>query len=129
MKSFIKIIGPPYLDAIKELEGIAIDMPQVCIMDTVISQQIPLYLARDLGGRVESTSRATAVGGYMRSQGFTISEERCKSIISSSGEQLGEFDFFFEWTKKPTIEHLKDLIQKIDKAFEPLGCHYSITTK
>ena len=36
MKSFIKIYGPPVLKAIRELERIAIDMPEVCIIDTVI---------------------------------------------------------------------------------------------
>jgi hypothetical protein len=125
MKSYIKILGPPLLKSIKELEKIAVDMPQVCIMDTIITRQIPSYLAEDVGGR---RGYESWVGGYYRSQGVVISQERCSTIISSSGEQLGEFDFFFEWLEKPTSEQLNDLIEKIDNALLSLGSYYSIIT-
>ena len=36
MKSYIKIYGPPVLKAIKALETIAVDMPEVCIWNTII---------------------------------------------------------------------------------------------
>lgn len=36
--SYIKIYGPPHLKAIRALEKIAIDMPEVCILDTVIER-------------------------------------------------------------------------------------------
>ena len=57
-----------------------------------------------------------------------IKTERCDTIISKSGEKLGEYDFFFEWLEKPYTEQLNDLIEKIDEALAPLGSSYTITT-
>ena len=51
------------------------------------------------------------------------------TIISKSGESLGEYDFFFEWFTKPTMSQVLGLITKIDEAMEKVGCRYSITTK
>jgi hypothetical protein len=39
MRSYIKLSGPPVLKAIKELEKLAIQMPQVCVMDTIIAER------------------------------------------------------------------------------------------
>jgi hypothetical protein len=118
--SFIKIYGPPVLKAIKELEKIAFDMPEVCIMDTMISQDTPLF---------ESGERSSlSIQEYFSDVG-EVTIERCDNIISKSGERLGEYDFFFEWFTEPNFEQLKDLIQKIDEALAPLGCKYTITTE
>jgi len=115
MKSFIKIYGPPILKAIKELQKIAIDTPEVCIMDTVITQDLP---------------RFDSLEGTMDFFGATnISEERCDNIISKSSESLGEYDFYYEWFTDPSMDQLNDLIGKIDEAMTPLGCKYTITTK
>ena len=116
MKSLIKIYGPPTLKAIKELQKIAIDMPEVCIMDTVISQDMPLF------DTVEGTMEF--FGGASE-----VTVERCSNIISKSGESLGEHDFFFEWFTEPNMDQLNGLIEKIDEAIAPLGCKYTITTK
>jgi hypothetical protein len=123
MKSYIKIFGPPYIEAIRALERTAVSMPQVCIWDTQISYDIPVRLAHDVGGRAEWTR------GYYNRQGVVISGERCQSIISNSGDSLGEYDFFFEWYEEPSITQLETLIDTIDKELEPLGCRYSITNK
>ena len=69
------------------------------------------------------------VGTYYKSLGFIITKERCESIISNSGEKLGEYDFFFEWFKEPNMDQLNALIERIDEALSPLGCTYKITTK
>jgi len=116
MRSYIKIYGPPILKAIKELEKVAIDVPEVCIMDTVISQDMPRF--DTLEGRMN----------YFGTLG-EIQVERCDKIISKSGERLGEYDFFFEWFTGPTMEQLNDLIERIDNALAPLGVKYTITTK
>jgi len=50
MRSCIKIYGPPILEAIRELEKVAVDMPEVCIMDYVIQKDLSPRIARDLGG-------------------------------------------------------------------------------
>lgn len=120
--SFIKIYGPPVLKAIKALEKVAVDMPEVCIMDTVIASD-PHY------------SAAFSDPGYIAEhfQSFPgvaeIEVERCNNIISKSGERLGEYDFFFEWFTNPSMEQLNSLIEKIDEVLEPLDCRYTITTK
>jgi hypothetical protein len=134
--SYIKIYGPPTLKAIRALEKIAVGMPDVCIMDTVISREIPPYLARDIGatqlrsiGPTKDALTASWASGYFNSSGVSITTERCNNIISSSGESLGEYDFFFEWLEKSTPEHMNELVEKIDEALAPLGCLYTITTK
>jgi len=116
LKSYIKIYGPPILKAIRALEKIAVETPEVCIMDTVILKDVPRNLARD-------------IGGYFSSVGVTIPVERCKNIISKSRESLGEYDFFFEWFESPSVEQFHGLIEKIDEAIIPLKCNYTITTK
>jgi len=87
--SYITIYGPPVYDAIKALEKIAVDMPEVCIMDTIIDTA-PLS-AYD---NHEYTSN------YFNSIPVEIKVERCNNIISKSGEKLGDYDFYFEWFTK-----------------------------
>lgn len=119
MKSYIKLSGLPVLKAIKALEKIAVDMPEVCIWDTLLDT-VPLT---DYGNyEVDfETDYFNWVG--------EVPEKRCGKIISKSGEKAGEYDFYFEWNEKPTMDQLNGLIEKIDTAFAALGCRYSITTK
>jgi len=124
MISYVKLYGPPVYDAIKELEKIAIDMPEVCIMSPTIAALLPIYAERQEGATLASRGTYdyfTELGG--------ITEERCDTIISKSGQKLGEYDFFFEWFKKPTMDELNDLVKRIDKILAPLGTRYTITTK
>ena len=116
-------------DAIKALRKVAIDTLEVCIMDSGIAAAINLPT---LGGGVSSG------GGTLDSmegiQTFfggigTLSEERCDTIISKSGESLGKFDFFYEWFQKPSVSEIEDLITKIDEALEGTGVRYTLTTK
>ncbi len=120
--SFVKIYGPPVLKAIKTLEKIAVDMPEVCIMDTVIAGT-PDYTT------AFSDPDYTATYFQALPETTEIEVERCNNIISKSGERLGEHDFFFEWFTEPSMEQLNGLIEKIDEALKPLGCRYTITTK
>ena len=137
MISFIKIYGPPILKAIKALEKIAVEMPDVCIMNTVISHDIPDFLARDIGATQVRTRRGHPLGpgvadwarDYFGSSGVSIPLERCRSIISKSGESLGEYDFFFEWLKEPNQEQFHGFLGKINEVLASLGCYYTITTK
>ena len=114
--SYIKIFGPPVLEAIKALEQLAVDIPEVCITDFVIANEIPRSLAKD-------------IGGWFDSRGVVVPIERCNTIISKSGQKLGDYDFFFEWFKKPTTDELYNLIEKIDEALAQIGSRYTITTK
>jgi hypothetical protein len=119
--SYIKIFGPPVLKAIRELSMIAIDMPEVCIMDSVIAstESDPMVY----------NSPEYASGYFSSFSPAEIEVERCSNIISKSGERLGDYDFFFEWFTDPTMDHINQLLEKIDEALTPLGCRYTITTK
>ena len=129
MRSYIKIYGPPVYDALKSLEKLAIDVPQVCTMDPLIQQ---LYVD-DVGGwsgpeSGPSTSDAKAMEYFVPLK-RNIGPERCGKIISKYEEKLGGSNFFFEWFKNPTMDELNDLIKMIDKSLAQLGCKYTITSK
>ena len=134
MRSYIKIYGPPMREAIRALEKISVDMPQVCIMNTSITHAIPAEIARDIGLEVETNYSVNGdpynmTINYFKASGILVGSERCRNLISKSREALGEFDFFFEWFKTPTREQLFDLIRRIDEALTPLHCMYTITNK
>lgn len=129
MRSYIKIYGPPILEAIRELERIAIDMPEVCIMDYVIAHDISKSVAKELDVSEVSPEGGSVPGFFKERTGVVLPVERCHNIISKHGQKLGEYDFFFEWFEKPEISQLNELIRKIDAALKPLGCLYTITTR
>jgi len=140
MISYVKLYGPPLAKAIKALEKISIEIPEVCIMNTYINLMYSAPSPGAMGSTMDSSMgqdygdvglNLESVKGRMRYFGETgeISEERCESIISKSGRSLGEYDFYFEWFKKPSIEQLEELISSIDKALKPIGVRYSISTK
>ena len=125
MKSYIKIYGPPILKAIKTLEKISIKIPEVCIMDRIIENYDvtdPSYFD-DVSKRQQYFLEIPG----MSTRDVTL--ERCGKIISRSGAPLGNYDFYFEWFTEPSIEQLNNLIEEIDEALSPLGCHYTITSK
>jgi hypothetical protein len=129
MRSYIKVYGPPILEAIRELEKVAIDMPEVCVMDQVILKDLSPRIARDVGGDTVGTVDVAVSGFFMQRTGVVVPVKRCHSIISKHGQKLGEYDFFFEWHEEPDASQLNTLIGKIDSALKPLGCLYTITTK
>jgi hypothetical protein len=90
-------------------------LPEVCIWDTFIAYSPP-------------SNNYEGISGYFAELG-EVPEKRCSTIISKSGESLGEHDFYFEWFKKPTMDELNNLIEKIDEALAPLGVKYTLTTK
>ncbi len=50
-------------------------------------------------------------------------------LISQSSQTLGDYDFFFEWSKDPTLTQILELIEKLDAAISKCRCRYTITTK
>ena len=142
MKTYVKIYGPPVLEAIRALESIAVGIPEVCIMNTIISTDLPSSIKKDIGlniasvGNVRITDPVIAnwANDYFNSVGIAIKSERCRTIISESGitessTSLGDFDFYFEWYKKPNMHRLENLIKSIDAAFKDLGCMYKLETR
>jgi hypothetical protein len=120
MKSYIKIYGPPLLKTIKVLEKVAIGLPEVCVWNTVMASS---RLFTSSGIFSDNDVRA-----YF-SSADEMPERRCSTIISKSGESIGEYDFFFEWFKEPTMEELNNFIEKIDEALAPLNVRYALVTK
>jgi len=129
MRSYIKIYGPPILEAIAALEKLAVDIPEVCIMDYVIQKDLSPKMAGDVGGSTVDTYSVSVPGFFTQRTGVVVPVKRCHSIISKHGQKLGEYDFFFEWYEEPETSQLNDLIRRIDDALKPLGCLYTITTK
>ena len=130
MISYVKIYGPPLLEALKALERVAIDMPEVCIMDTTIQSIVGAPEIPGAGAGFGSDISFDTPEGVMAFFGADeIPEERCDTIISKSGESLGEYDFFFEWFTKPDMAQVEDLIKRIDETLAPLGVKYTLTTK
>jgi len=116
MKSYVKVYGPPLLKAIKALEKVAIGLPEVCIWNTFMTYS-PFVLG---------DTSYEYLSEYFAGE---VPEKRCSTIISKSGESLGEYDFFFEWFKKPTMDELNNLIENVDEALASLGVKYTLTTK
>lgn len=102
MRSYIKIYGPPIMRAIKSLEKIAVNMPEVCIMDSMIARAEAQLEAQDFTPWIRD---------YFTLLPAKITVERCGNIISKSGKMLGDHDFFFEWFTDPSFEQLNSLIE------------------
>ena len=124
MKSYIKIYGPPLAKAISALRKVAVDTPEVCVMDANIEASFSMMTPTSNASLDSQSVVMDLFGGSS-----VISEERCDTIISKSGESVGKFDFYFEWFQKPTIAQLEDLISKIDETLAQVGVRYTITTK
>ncbi|MCD6155309.1 MAG: hypothetical protein J7J22_06055 [Candidatus Verstraetearchaeota archaeon] len=118
MKTYIKIYGPPIVEALQALEHVAVE----------ISKEMPEITFYDvLGGTATSLEQEiTSVYGLVEEEAVMKHVER---LVSKSGWTLGEYDFYFEWARTPTFEELKKLISKVDEALKPLGCRYTVTTK
>ncbi len=124
MKTYIKIYGPPFVKAIRALEKIAAESPEVLItsyFDALCPQTTTTRYRGDY------TSELMAYLDEVIPE--TVPIERKSKLVSASGHTLGEYDFFFEWAKNPTWEEIQDLLSKIDEAFGPLGCKYTSVTK
>jgi hypothetical protein len=134
-RTYIKLLGPPLLKSLRALEKVSINMPEFCIMDTIISNEIPEKFSSDVGGERYRTSIprdpiiANYALNYFKASGTVLNRERCFTILSGEPDLLGEYDFFFEWKKSFNPEEYKILIDKIDEALKPLGCLYTLTNK
>ena len=125
MITYVKIYGPPALRTVRALEKIALDMPQVCIMD------MPLLMTmREVGNQTTDANWPISLKAIRDFFGVDdLAQERCETIISKSSRSLGEYDFFFEWLETPTSDQYYDLIEKIDEAVKPIGSRYTVITK
>ena len=116
MRSYVKLYGPPVLKALMVLEKLAVDTPEVCIMDSLIETNLD-----NLGTKYGITEYFKPYGG--------ITEERCNHIISKSGGSTGDYDFSFEWFIKSMTLQPQMLIGNIDEALKLVSLRYMVTTK
>jgi hypothetical protein len=52
-----------------------------------------------------------------------------EKILSDASMTLGDYDFVFEWTSKPSIAKIEDLIAVVDTALAEVGVLYTMTTE
>lgn len=117
-RSYIKIYGPPILKALRALEKVAVEMSKkttIRVYDVLIPPYTPPMDLPEYGSSVFPDVELPV-------------EEKVK-LISKASQTLGEYDFFFEWGEEPTVEQVRELIEKIDEALAKCGCKYTITTK
>jgi len=117
VRSYIKIYGPPLLKALEALERVAVEMSKV----------VDLKFRHICVPDMEYVSDWEAYADYMRRIYVECYEP--VRLISEASEMMGDYDFFFEWSERPTLEQVEELVKRIDEALSPLGCHYTITTK
>lgn len=122
MKTYVKIYGPPLMEALRELEKIATKMPKITHYHFLVGYTGAF-----------STTSVTMGQPYPPDTAFlgtaADAEKVTHPVISKFGHTLGEYDFFFEWKEDPTWDEICGLISNIDKAFTTLGCKYTLTSK
>lgn len=120
-KTYVRIFGPPLLKAIKALEGVAVDMSKA--IEVKFSHKCVPYPTR-----LQSDKRDWNT--YLKNLQNTYKDcYEPQKIISDASMTLGEYDFMFEWTEKPSMKKILGLIENIDGALGDLGVYYSLTTE
>ena len=52
-----------------------------------------------------------------------------EKLISDASMTMGDYDFVFDWTSKPSIAQIESLITKVDAALAKVGVLYTLTTE
>lgn len=107
------------MKAIKALEGVAVGMSkatEIKFSHKCVPYPTRLQSNRDWDNYLEN----------MRKMYVDCYEPQ--KLISDAKVTLGDYDFFFEWTEKPTYKQINNLIETIDETLSPLGCLYTLTT-
>jgi len=109
------------MKAIKVLEGVAVEMSKA--YEVKFSHKCVPYPTRMQSNRRDWDS-------YLKNLSKTYTDcYEPEKIISDASMTLGEHDFVFEWTSKPSMKKIEDLIEKLDESLTGLGVHYSLTTE
>lgn len=119
--TYLRIYGPPLLKAIRALEGVAVDMSKV--IDVKFSHKCVPYPTR-----MQTDDRGW--DSYLKKLKNTYTDcYEPQKIISDASMTLGDYDFVFEWSSKPTMKRVQGLMDKIDEALTTIGALYTMTTK
>jgi hypothetical protein len=120
LRSYIKIIGPPIHEALLALKRIAEEMPEVSHREVFVETRQPDFTD------MEATQDFL---GNIHLQDYPVHREGRARMIKRAEPMVGNYDFYFEWIRKPGTDDLMKLIKRIDAEFTRLGCKYTITTK
>jgi len=120
MRSYIKIIGPPLYEAVLALQRIAKEMPYVINREVFIETKQPDFTDID-------ASRDFFMNIHL--QDYPIYQDNQVNIIKRAEAVMGDFDFYFEWVRRPTVDNMIELVKRIDDEFSRLGCQYMIRTR
>jgi hypothetical protein len=121
VKSYVRIYGPPLLKAIRTLEGVAVDMSKET--EVKFSHKCVPYPTRMQSDKNDWNS-------YLQNMQKTYKDcYEPEKIISDASMTLGDYDFVFEWTSKPSIKQIENLITKVDAALAKVGVLYTLTTE
>ena len=121
VKSYVRIYGPPLLKAIKTLEGIAVELSNKT--EVKFSHKCVPYPTR-------LQSDKNDWNAYLQNMQKTYKDcYEPEKILSDASMTLGDYDFVFEWTSKPSIVKIEDLIKNIDAALKDVGVMYTLTTE
>jgi hypothetical protein len=121
VKSYVRIYGPPLLKAIKVLEGVAVDMSNKT--EVKFSHKCVPYPTR-------LQSDKNDWNAYLKNMQKTYTNcYEPEKILSDASMTLGDYDFVFEWTSKPSIAKIEDLIAVVDTALAEVGVLYTMTTE
>ena len=121
VKSYIRIYGPPLLKAIKVLEGVAVDMSNKT--EVKFSHKCVPYPTR-------LQSDKNDWNAYLKNMQKTYTDcYEPEKILSDASMTLGDYDFVFEWTSKPSIAKIEELIAVVDTALAEVGVLYTMTTE
>ncbi len=109
------------MKAIKTLEGVAVEMANK--VEVKFSHKCVPYPTRMQSDRNDWNS-------YL--QGMRKTYQDCyepEKLISDASMTLGDYDFVFEWTSKPSLKKIEDLIRMVDEALAGVGVMYTMTTE
>lgn len=109
------------MKAIRALEGVAVEMSKAT--EVKFSHKCVPYPTRLQSDRTDWNNYLSNL-----SRTYTDCYEPQK-IISDASMTLGEYDFIFEWSTKPRMKQVQNLIEKIDKSLEKMGVYYTLTTE
>ncbi len=120
-KSYVRIYGPPLLKAIKALEGVAVEMANKT--EVKFSHKCVPYPTRMQSDKNDWNS-------YLQNMKKTYKDcYEPEKLLSDASMTLGDYDFVFEWTSKPSLVKIEDLIEKVDGVLAEVGVMYTMTTE
>lgn len=120
-KTYVRLYGPPLMKAIHALEGVAVELSKA--VEIKFSHKCVPYPTRLQSDKNDWNT-------YLKNLSNTYRDcyEPVK-IISDASMTLGDHDFVFEWSEKPSLKKVQNLIVKIDDALAEVGVHYTLTTE